>query len=224
MDSKNPSAQSQGSFLCTLGEQAADILLPWGLSWVHKCATVMDDGGSGVCWAIRPTPVPALAAQSGLLAAEGSRGSSGWVSAVIPAWSLATHFVHQLCKSSAALVIWVLITYQPEPTPVLPTHAGTQPLCSSHDHSTDLCAAGALHFPRALVSLCSVWGTVGCAPTKEVGGTGDKSIMTQAQFGIGQTEAFLTMISERTLGQLPPLCSTFLQVGAEIQLIYWFRQ
>lgn len=60
---------------------------------------------------------------------------------------------------------------------------------------------------------------------KEAGDTaGSKSIVTQVQFGIGQTEALLTVISERTFGQHLPLCPHFLQVIAEIQPIYWFRK
>lgn len=52
-------------------------------------------------------PKPALAAEGGLLAAvlQGLCRSEDHPVALIPAWSLATHFVHWLCKSSAALVI-----------------------------------------------------------------------------------------------------------------------
>lgn len=52
-------------------------------------------------------PKPALAAEGGLLAAvlQGLCRSEDQPVALIPAWSLATHFVHWLCKSSAALVI-----------------------------------------------------------------------------------------------------------------------
>lgn len=192
----------------------------------------MDDGGPGVCWAIRPNPAPA--------GAQVSSGCRGWAPedesvAVIPAWSLATHFVHQLCKSSAALVIRALIPYQPE----LTTSGRSCSACTTHWHPAPEQLSGLWCFPWWPPRFLCSWGLAfamssclplqclwhwGCAPMKEVGGTGDKSSMTQAQFGIGQTDTFLTMIHERTLGQHLSLCSPFLQVVAETQPIYWFRE
>lgn len=65
---------SWGSFLCfcALWESRQLTFHCTGAcpDWGHKCDTVLDDGGSGVCWAIRPSPVPA--------GAQVSSGCRGW--------------------------------------------------------------------------------------------------------------------------------------------------